>query len=103
MDEHAGGTAKHMVFCNELSSSLVMQATNFRCCLSMNELILVVFLILMISSFLLLYDQSYFLLSLGFGISCLSQVCFYLLDSLGGTCMAINYYAKLPYFIFCKN
>ena len=49
LDEHGGGT-KHMIFCNELSSSLVMQAINFRC-LSMNELILVVFVIL-ISSFM---------------------------------------------------
>ena len=39
-------------FCNELSSSLVVQVISFGCCFSLKELILVVFVILVISSFL---------------------------------------------------
>lgn len=93
---------KHaIIFCNKLSSSLVVQVINFWYCFSVNELILVVFVILVISSFLGYWTNPIFCFLRDLVFHAIAMFFFFLLDSLGGACMPILLVA-LFHFFFVK-
>ena len=90
-----------IIFCNELSSSLVVQVINFRYCFSVKELILVVFVILVISSFLSYLTNPIFCFLRDLVFHAIAMF-FFLLDSLGGACMPILLVALVHFFFFVK-